>query len=422
MMTQPAQAQAAALSGDQSLVALVPHINIHAFCDNQQTAETMQLAAADRRMARAHTTIQLGGVMAAVQVFQAQSTPNVLLVESHGSRDVILSELGALANVCQPDTKVIVIGHLNDVVLYRELIRQGVSEYLVAPLHQMQVIETIAGLFQNPKAAPLGKVFAFVGAKGGVGSSTIAHNMAWMMSKRYATETVITDLDLAFGTAGLNFNQDVSNGIYDALGQPDRLDATLIERLLTKLGDKLSLLSGPGGVDREFTIEAHAIETILNAMRTSIPCIVVDVPNMWAPWIKYTLLHADQVVVTATPDLASLRNTKNIIDLMKLSRPNDLPPKLVLNQVGVPKRPEIPAADFGKAVGVDVSCIIPYDAQTFGTAQSNGQMIFEVAAKSKAAEAAANFVQMLAGTDKPAKKAGKMSLPMFAKFPMLRKK
>ena len=330
--------------------------------------------------------------------------------------------MAELAQVCQPDTKVVVIGHLNDVVLYRELIRQGVSEYLVAPLHQMQVIETISGLFQNPKSAPLGKVIAFVGAKGGVGSSTIAHNSAWMMSKRYATETVITDLDLAFGTAGLNFNQDVSNGIYDALGQPDRLDATLIERLLTKLGDKLSLLSGPGGVDREISIEAHAIETILNAMRGSVPCIIVDVPNMWAPWIKYTLMHADQVVITATPELASLRNTKNLVDLLKSSRPNDLPPKLILNQVGVPKRPEIPAADFGKAVGVDVSCVIPYDAQTFGTAQSNGQMVLEVAAKAKASEALANFVQLLAGTDKPAKRQGKMSGSLFEKLSKLRKK
>ena len=422
MMNQPAQTQAAPFGGDQSLVALVPRINIHAFCDNPQSAETMQMAAGDRRMARAHTTIQLGGIMAAAQVFQAQATPNVLLVESHGSRDVILSELAELAQVCQPDTKVVVIGHLNDVVLYRELIRQGVSEYLVAPLHQMQVIETIAGLFQNPKSAPLGKVIAFVGAKGGVGSSTIAHNTAWMMSKRYATETVITDLDLAFGTAGLNFNQDVSNGIYDALGQPDRLDATLIERLLTKLGDKLSLLSGPGGVDREINIEANAIETILNAMRGSVPCIVVDVPNMWAPWIKFTLMHADQVVITATPELASLRNTKNLVDLLKASRPNDLPPKLILNQMGVPKRPEIPAADFGKAVGVEVTCVIPYDAQTFGTAQSNGQMILEVAAKTKASEALANFVQILAGTDKPAKRQGKMSIPFFEKLSMLRKK
>jgi pilus assembly protein CpaE len=423
MINQTAPANTVPYGGDQSLVTLIPRINIHVFCDNQQTAEAMQMAASDRRMARAHTTLQMGGIMAAAQVYQSQATPNVLLVESHGSRDVILSELAALAEVCQPDTKVIVIGHLNDVVLYRELIRQGVSEYLVAPLHQLQVIETISNLYQNPKSAPLGKVIAFVGSKGGVGSSTIAHNTAWMMSKRFDTETVITDLDLAFGTAGLNFNQDVSNGIVDALGQPDRLDATLIERLLTKLGDKLSLLSGPGGVDREVNIEAHAIETILNAMRTSVPCIIVDVPNMWAPWIKYTLMHADQVVITATPELASLRNTKNFVDLLKAARPNDLPPKLILNQVGVPKRPEIPAADFGKAVGVDVSCVIPYDAQTFGTAQSNGQMLLEVSAKTKAAEALSNFVQLLTGTEKPAKKSAKLSLsPIFDKLPMLRKK
>jgi pilus assembly protein CpaE len=421
-MNQTAEAISYPHGGDQGLVALVPRINIHAFCDNQQTAEVMQMAASDRRMARAHTTIQLGGIMAAVDVYRAQATPNVLLVESHGSRDVILSELAALAEVCQPDSKVIVIGHLNDVVLYRELIRQGVSEYLVAPLHQLQVIETIASLYQNPKAAPLGKVYAFVGAKGGVGSSTIAHNIAWLMSKQHATETVITDLDLAFGTAGLNFNQDTSSGIIDALGQPERLDATLIERLLTKLGDKLSLLSGPGSIDRDFNVEAHAVETILGAMRTSVPCIIVDVPNMWAPWIKYTLIHADQVIITATPDLASLRNAKNLVDLLKQARPNDPAPKLVLNQVGVPKRPEIPSADFGKAVGVDVSCVIPYDAQTFGTAQSNGQMINDVAAKSKAAEVLTGFAQSLVGTDKPAKKAAKLSLPLLDKLALLRKK
>ena len=422
MMNSATQGANMQQSSDNGLVALVPRINIHAFCDNQQTAEAMQAAAMDRRMTRAHVTIQLGGIMAAVQVYQAQATPNVLVIESHGSRDVILSELAQLAQVCQPDTKVVVVGHINDVILYRELIRQGVSEYLVAPLHQMQIIETIAGLYSDPKAAPVGRVISFVGAKGGVGSSTMAHNFAWQMSKRYATDTVITDLDLAFGTAGLNFNQDSSNGMIDALGQPDRVDSTLIDRLLTKLGDKLSLLSGPGGVDRDIPIEAHAIETILNAVRGSVPCVVVDVPNMWAPWIKYTLVHSDQVVITATPELASLRNTKNLFDMLKQSRPNDQLPKIILNQVGVPKRPEIPAAEFAKAVGAEVSAVIPYDALSFGTAQSNGQMIFEVAAKSKAAEALGNFVQILAGTGKPAK-AAKFALPgFFDRLPLLRKK
>ena len=422
MMNMATQTGAGASGPDSGIVAMVPRINIHAFCDNQQTAEALQSAAIDRRMSRAHVTLQIGGVMAAVQVYQAQATPNLLIVESHGSRDVILSELAQLAQVCQPSTKVIVIGHLNDVILYRELIRQGVSEYLVAPLHQMQILECVANLYHDPKAAPVGRVVAFVGAKGGVGSSTIAHNYAWLMSKRHATDTVITDLDLAFGTAGLNFNQDSAGGIVDALLQPDRVDATLIDRLLTKLSDKLSLLSGPGGVDKEINIESHAVETILSAIRGSVPCVVVDVPNMWAPWIKYTLVHADQVIITATPDLACLRNTKNLVDLLKQARPNDNPPKIILNQVGVPKRPEIPAADFAKAIGTEIAGIIPYDPQTFGTAQSNGSMIFEVAARSKAAEALAAFVQTTTGTDKPAK-ASKFALNgLVAKLPLLSRK
>lgn len=409
-------------SGDQSLVTLIPRVNIHAFCDNQQTAEVMQSASADRRMSRSHVTIQLGGIMAAVQVYQGQATPNVLMVESHGSRDAILSELSQLAQVCQATTKVVVIGHINDVILYRELMRQGVAEYLVAPLHQLQVIETIANLYRDPKAEPVGKVMAFVGAKGGVGSSTLAHNIAWQMSKRFGTDTVITDLDLAFGTAGLNFNLDPSGGMIDALGQPDRVDSTFIDRLLTKLGDKLSLLSAPGGVDREFNIEAHAVETILNAVRGSVPCVIVDVPNLWAPWIKHTLVHADQVIITATPELASLRNTKNLVDMLKLARPNDRPPRVVINQFGVPKRPEIPPAEFGKALGIDIACVIPHDPHSFGLAQSNGQMLFEVAPKSKAAEAIAGLAQILAGTEKQVKPAKFSLSPFLDKLPLLRKK
>ncbi len=406
---------------DQPVVASIPRINIHAFCDNQQTAEVMQAAAADRRMSKAHVTIQLGGITAAVQVYQSAGTPSLLIVESHSARDLLLAELTQLAQVCQPNTKVVVIGHVNDVILYRELIRQGVSEYVVAPLHQLQIIETISSLYQDPKSGPVGKIIAFVGAKGGVGSSTLAHNFGWAASKTFGVDTVITDLDLAFGTAGLNFNQEAAMGIFDALGQPDRVDNILIDRLLTKCSEKLSLLASPGIVDRDFNIEGTAVDTILSVVRGSVPCVVVDVPNMWAPWIKHTLVQADEVVITATPELASLRNTKNLIDLLKAARPNDRPPRLVLNQVGVPKRPEIPASEFGKAVGVDPCVIIPYDPQSFGTAASNGQMVAEVASKSKAVEAMKQLSDLIMGPAKPPK-AAKRGLSLFDKLPKLRKK
>ena len=406
-----------------ALVANVPRINIGVFCDNQQTGQTVQAASIDRRMSKAHTSIQLGGIASAVQVYQAEATPNVVVVESHGDRNQIMAELASFAAVCQPTTKVIVIGHVNDVILYRELIKNGVSEYLVAPITALQFIETVANLYSDPKAAPLGRIVAFVGSKGGVGSSTIAHNVAWAVSQRLNIETVITDLDLPFGTSALNFNQDGGGGIFEALGQPDRVDSTLVDRLMTKLGNKLSLLNGPSGIEREMNIEAHAVETVLNVVRHSAPMIAVDVPNLWAPWVKYTLLSADEVVITATPELPSLRNAKNLVDMLKAGRPQDRLPRLILNQVGVPKRPEIPAADFGKAIGIDPCAIIPHDPQSFGLAQGNGQMVVEVAPKSKSAEVLLSVAELVAGTHQKPVKAAKFDLSGFMqKLPMMKKK
>lgn len=401
-------------------VVLVPRVDIHIYCDNQQTGQVMQVAAADRRMTRAHVTVQLGGIAAAAQVYQTQPTPGVLIVETHAGRDQLMAELSPLAEVCQANTKVIVVGHVNDVLLYRELIKAGISEYVVAPVTTVGIIDLVAGLFNDPKAAPLGRIVSFVGSKGGVGSSTIAHNIAWATSHRQQVDTIITDLDLAFGTASLNFNQDGAGGMLEALNAPDRLDSTLVERMMTKLGDKLSLLNGPGSVERELNFEGSAVEAILNVVRSSAPLVIVDVPNMWAPWVKHTLLHSDEIIITATPELPSLRNAKNLMDLLKAARTNDRPPRLIINQVGIPKRPEIAPQDFAKALGVTPMAIIPHDPASFGLAQGNGQMLFEVAPKSKAAEILNGLAPAIAGHQMAPPPKSKSSL--LSKLSMLTKK
>jgi pilus assembly protein CpaE len=408
---------------EASLVALVPRISIGIFCDNPQSAQVMQSAASDRRMARAHVNIQMGGIAGAAQFYTQEQTPNVVIVESHGDRARVMAELGQFAEVCGPNTKVIVVGHVNDILLYRELMKNHVSDYLVAPLTSLQIIESVASIYNDPAAAPLGKVMAFVGAKGGVGSSTIAHNVAYATSQKLDIETILTDLDLSFGTAALNFNQDGGGTFYEALMAPDRVDSTLLDRLMSKLGNKLNLLNGPGSVERDMNIEAHSVETVLNVVRQAAPMIIVDVPNMWAPWVKYTLMNADEIIITATPELPSLRNAKNLIDLLKVGRPNDRLPRLVLNQVGVPKRPEIPAADFAKALGLVPSAIIPHDPQSFGLAQGNGQMLFEVAPKAKATEMIEDLANQLAGISRVVAKPQKGGLAgIMNKLPSLKKK
>jgi len=395
---------------DHGSVALVPRVNIQAFWETQQTAESITNAFADRRMARAHGTVLTGGISSAISHYQTQSTPNLLLIESGSPREQLLASLAALADVCQPETKVVIIGQMNDVILYRELIRQGISEYLVAPVAPLQLIETIAALYRSEKAAPIGRVIAFIGARGGTGSSVLSHNLAWEFARATDAETTLIDLDLAYGTAALDFNLDASGGIMEAITQPERIDALLLDRLLAKLGGKLSLLGGPGGVDKDFAIDTHAIEKIFTAMRTSVPLIAVDLPHIWAPWIKFALLHADQVVITTEPELASLRNTRAIVDMLKAARPNDSPPTIVLNQVGVPKRPEIAGADFRNAIGIDIAAVVPFDPQNFGTALNNGKMLLEMAPRARAAEVLRNLARDLVGEKAIKPAAGSTSL------------
>src|SRR5476649_2200407 len=207
----------------------VPRISIHAFCEFPDTGAALQRAGADRRLSKAHLTVQLGGIAAAVDYYHGQMTPNLLIVETRLHGEAALAELDRLAEVCDSATKVIVVGRTNDVELYRELMRRGASEYLMAPLSPLKLIEVISGLYLDPGASPIGRVVAFVGARGGAGSSTLSHNIGWCIAEELNINTTIVDLDLPFGTVGLDFNDEASQGVCDALSAPERLDDVLLE-------------------------------------------------------------------------------------------------------------------------------------------------------------------------------------------------
>src|ERR1700744_6428911 len=375
----------------------VPRISIHAFCEFPDTGAALQRAGADRRLSKAHLTVQLGGIGAAVDHYNGQVTPNLLIVETRLHGQAALDELDRLAEVCDPSTKVIVVGRTNDVELYRELMRRGASEYLVAPLSPLQLIEVISGLYLDPGAAPIGRVVAVVGARGGAGSSTVAHNIGWCIAEEFNVNTTIVDFDLPFGTVGLDFSDEASKGLADALSAPERLDDVLLDRLLLKRGDHLSLFTAPAALERDYDALPEAYEAVIDAVRQSTPCVTLDLPHSWQPWVKACLLAADDIIIVATPDLTALRNAKNIIELVKSARPNDTPPKLVLNQVGMPKRPEIPSKDFAETMGVDPAAVIAFDPALFGQAANNGQMVMELSPKSPVTESLRRLCRSLTG-------------------------
>ena len=364
----------------------VPRISLQAFCESPELVAVIEAAAADRRMARAHVKIHTGGIAAAAEFYQGAATPNLIVVESKLPRDRLEAELDRLAEVCDAGTKVVVIGHVNDVELYRALVRRGISEYLVVPVHLMQVIRTVSDLYLERSTKPLGRSIAFIGAKGGVGSSMVAHNVAWAIARNFENDVIAADLDLAFGTAGLDFNQDPTQGIAEAINAPDRLDDTFLDRLLARCSDHLSLLAAPATLDRTYDFAESTFERVIDVAQSGVPAVVLDLPHAWTGWVKQTLLAADEIVLTVEPDLANLRNAKNLVDLLRQIRKNDAPPRLVINKTGLAKRPEIKIEDFSTALNLTPVAVVPFDAQLFGTAANNGQMIAEADPKTQIVE------------------------------------
>jgi pilus assembly protein CpaE len=404
--------EVAEAGGHGEHIAPAPRVSVQAFCETVETAAAIQAAGEDRRMAKAHLRIQMGGLTAAVEAYQSSPTPNVIILESEHDHGEILEGLDQLANYCDAGTRVIVIGQMNDVLLYRELVKRGVSDYLIGPVGTLQVVRAVCGLFSAPDAKPVGRIIAVAGAKGGVGASTIAHNIAFSISHDISLDTVVSDLDLAFGTAGLDFNQDPPQGIAEAVFSPDRVDTAFVDRLLAKCTDHLSLLAAPATLDRVYDFGADAFDSIFDSLRATVPCVVLDVPHQWTGWSKQALIGADDILIVAEPDLANLRNAKNLYDFLKAARPNDHLPRYCLNKIGVPKRPEIKAADFAKALEDEPVALIQFEPQIFGAAANNGQMIAEISSGHRAAETFRQLAYQLTGRNDTKKQRSSLLSPL----------
>ncbi|MGY4448079.1 hypothetical protein ACVWZR_002739 [Bradyrhizobium sp. i1.3.1] len=179
---QTQQEQSEAPTPVEEHIAPSPRVSVQAFCETVETAAAVQSAGEDRRLGKAHLKIQMGGMAAAIEAYRSAPTPNVIVLESDGRND-LLTGLDHLATVCDAGTRVVVIGRINDVTLYRELVRRGVSDYVLAPVGAIDVVRSICNLFSAPEAKAVGRIIAVVGAKGGVGASTISHNVAWAIAR-----------------------------------------------------------------------------------------------------------------------------------------------------------------------------------------------------------------------------------------------
>jgi pilus assembly protein CpaE len=258
-------------------------------------------------------TIMRGGIAKAVEHLGQHRSPNILLVDISGV-DLPISKVNELADVCEPGVAVIAIGNRNEIGLYRDLLHAGVTEYVVKPISQQLLAKALTGGRAHtgdtgPIHKKLGTLVAFIGARGGVGTTTLAVNTAWYLAHRQSRRVALVDLDLQNGDCALARDIKPSSGLREALANPLRIDNTLLERVMTPVGERLFVLSSEEPLSEDLHFTAVAVETLVRALREQFHYVIVDVPRIPAPPYRRTLEMADFCVMVADQTLRSVRDT-----------------------------------------------------------------------------------------------------------------
>jgi pilus assembly protein CpaE len=337
----------------------------------------------DRRLAKTRPAFFEGAIGHATTQYQGSPSAELLIIETPETPEAIFQQIEGLGTVCRAETNLVLIGRHNDVALYRSLTKQGIREYLPMPVDPHHLLETVVAICADPEDIRQGRLISFISSSGGAGSTTMANNTAWLLGKLYDSEVTLVDLDLAFGSVAIDFNLESPENAAQALAQADRIDDTLLARVLGKYNDNLGVLTSPGECARAADIDPAALEEMLRRLRHNASWVAVDLPHYWGGWVRQTVEWSDEIVLTATPTLASLRNAKALYDTMSAKRKNDAPVRVVLNRVGQHPKTEISAKDFAATLGAPLAVTVPHEPAIFGQAANTGHTVAESAPKAK---------------------------------------
>lgn len=343
-----------------------------------------------------------GGLRNAIQSLSITASPNILMVDLSESGDP-LSDINALAEVCEPGTVVIAVGQVNDVRLYRDLLASGIHDYLLKPLSPSQVRDALINaqaIFSAPKshdpsAAKRHISTAVIGTRGGVGASTIATSLAWLFSADEKMPTALLDLDVHFGTGALALDLEPGRGLTDAIENPARIDGLFIERAMIRANDNLAILSAEAPMNAPLMTDGAAFVQLEEEFRQAFEMTVIDLPRNMLINFPHLLADVNVAVIVAEMTLASARDTIRILGWLKANAPH-VQPVIVANKIqsGIA---EISKADFEASIERKIAFSIPYDVKAATNAAKLGQTFADANRTSKAGAAMREVAKSVMG-------------------------
>jgi pilus assembly protein CpaE len=358
-----------------------------AFVCDETTAEAIRPVAVE--MGWAPEKVNKGGLRNAVQSLSVSASPMILFVDLSESGDP-LNDINALAEVCEPGTVVIAAGQVNDVRLYRDLVVSGIQDYLLKPLNPDVLREafTHAQVTLNaPKAAEAGGerphcATAFIGARGGVGASTMATSIAWMLSEKGKRTTALLDLDVHFGTGALALDLEPGRGLTDAIENPSRIDGLFIERAMVKSSETLSVLSAEAPINSPVQTDGSAFYQLQEEMRAAFECTVVDLPRNMLVQHPHLITDIQAAVIVTELTLAAARDTIRILSWLKSNAPQTQV-YVVANRVQASGQLEISRKDFEGSIERKLDILVPYDPKLAAQSAKLGKPFAEAGKGSK---------------------------------------
>jgi pilus assembly protein CpaE len=358
-----------------------------AFVCDEATAEILRPIAVEHGWAP--EKVNKGGLRNAVQSLSVSASPNILFVDLSESGDP-LNDINALAEVCEPGTVVIAAGQVNDVRLYRDLIASGIQDYLLKPFNADQVRDaftaaqmTISGPRVNEPTAEKPHVMtAVIGVRGGVGASTVATSLAWLMGDKVGRSTALLDLDVHFGTGALALDLEPGRGLTDAIENPSRIDGLFIERAMVRANEKLSVLSAEAPINQPLLTDGSAFFQLQEEMRTAFESTVIDLPRSMLVQHPHLVHDAHVAVVVTEFTLACTRDTIRVLSWLKSNAPQARV-IVVANRVVGATGQEISRKDFEGSIERKVDIVIPADHKAATQAAKHGQPLAKSAGSAK---------------------------------------
>ena len=356
--------------------------------------------------------IQRGGLRNAVQTLSVSASPQILFVDLSESGDP-LNDINALAEVCEPGTVVLAAGQVNDVRLYRDLVTSGIQDYLLKPFNIDQAREAFAHAqftLSEPRASEAStdrphSMTAVIGVRGGVGASTIASSLAWLLGENAHRSTALLDLDVHFGTGALSLDLEPGRGLTDAIENPSRIDGLFIERAMVKANEKLAVLSAEAPIHQPLVSDGTAFYQLQEEMRSAFECTVVDLPRPMLVQHPHLLHDCNSAVLVTEFTLAAARDAIRILAWLKSNAPQA---KIVVvaNKV-IAGATEVNRKDFETSIERKVDLVIPHDPKLASQAAKLGKPLAEVGKSAKVGAALAELSRTVVRLTDPDGTGGK---------------